>query len=211
MAYSSEQKDELRREIAETCAAHIRKSGLAAVSARALASAMGKTHGWLYYFYPDFDAIVLAANSLTLRMLDERLTEAAEAHRHEPVSDRFLALALAYMRFSQEEPRRWAALFEHQMPEGRELSPEHKAEHYMLFRHVEAPLSEIMPEADQDTLRATARTIYSAVHGVISLSLQGRLDRVPAPLLENQLRLITRAFAKGYAGEAASAAGKGAN
>lgn len=201
MAYSEKQREDIRRHIAEVCAQQIAEKGLQGVSGRSLASVLGKSVGWIYNFHSDFDAIILAANSLTLAELDHHLSATAAGHEGRTVEERFLALALTYLRFSMDNPRRWAALFEHQMPEGRDLSPEHKMEHYILFRHVEAPLAEIMPDADESTLRATARTIYSAVHGVVSLSLQGRLDKVPLELLQDQLRRLTMAFAAGYAAQ----------
>lgn len=197
--HSEQQKAKIVRDIALACAQQIADKGLKAVSSRTLAAEMGKSPAWLYGFYEEgFDSIVLAANSLTLHDLDERLSATAAAHEEESVANRFLALALTYLKFSIENTRRWAALFEHQMPEGRELSPEHKREHYVLFRHIEAPLSEVLPDMDETMLRATARTIYSSVHGIVSLSLQGRLDRVPLALLEEQLRMVTKAFAEGY-------------
>lgn len=199
MAHTDIQKDEIRNQIAEACVSEIAVHGLKAVTARSVAASIGKTHGWLYKYYSDFDAVVLAANSLTLRMLDEQLSACAAKNENESVADRFLALALSYMQFSIEHSKRWASLFEHQMTEGRELSPEHKREHYILFRHVEAPLAEIMKGRSEQELRSTARTIYSSVHGVVSLSLQGRLDKVPVTLLKEQLRLLTSAFAEGYA------------
>jgi AcrR family transcriptional regulator len=199
LAYSERQKEEIEHRIAEVCAAQIAERGLKAVSARSLAAELDKSAGWLYTFYKDFDSIVLAANSLTLRELDVKLSETAAAHEGDGVAERFLALALTYLKFSLDNPRSWTSLFEHQMQEGRELSHEHKIEHYVLFRHVEAPLAEVMPGVDEATLRSTARTIYSSVHGIVSLGLQGRLDRVPLPLLEEQLRMVTKAFAEGYA------------
>ncbi|NTF17054.1 TetR/AcrR family transcriptional regulator [Agrobacterium rubi] len=199
MAHSPQQKDDIRQKITQTCAAQIAEKGLQGVSGRSLAGVLGKSVGYIYNFHDDFDAIILSANSLTLRDLDVQLSQTAADHAEESVSDRFLALALTYLRFSLDNHHRWAALFEHRMPEGRELSASHKLEHYILFRHIEAPLSEIMPDADDATLRATARTIYSSVHGVVALSLQGRLDRVPLPLLEDQLRRLTSAFARGFA------------
>jgi AcrR family transcriptional regulator len=199
LAYSERQKEEIEHRIAEVCAQQIAEYGLKATSARALAAKLDKSAGWLYNFYKDFDSIVIAANSLTLRELDTKLSETACVHEDDGVAERFFALAMTYLKFSIDNTRRWASLFEHQMQEGRELSPEHRIEHYALFRHVEAPLSEVMPGADEATLRSTARTIYSSVHGIVSLSLQGRLDRVPLPLLEEQLRLVTKAFAEGYA------------
>jgi AcrR family transcriptional regulator len=198
MAYSDDQRDEIRGSIAQECFAQIRAGGLSSVSARTLARAMGKSTGWLYNFHPDFDTVVLTANSMTLALLDGRLTAAAESHAGQSVAARFLALALAYMQFSQDETRLWAALFEHRMTEGRTLSDEHKKEHYILFRHIEAPLSEVLPDMPPEELTATARTIYSAVHGIVSLGLQPRLDPVPVPMLKHQLALITRAFAEGY-------------
>lgn len=199
MAYSEQDRSEIRDRIALRCAELIAEKGLSGVSGRSLAAHMKQSVGWIYNFHPDFDAVVLAANSITLRELDERLSHTAREHSGRTVSERFLALALTYLRFSLDNPYRWAALFEHRMPEGRDISLEHKQEHYVLFRHVEAPLSEIMPGIDEITLRATARTIYSAVHGVVSLSLESRLDRVPLETLEDQLRRLTTAFARGFA------------
>ncbi len=202
MARSDQQKADMEELIAVTCAKQIAENGLKAVSARTLAAEMKKSPAWLYTFYKDgFDSIVLAANSLTLHELDQMLSATASGHDGEGVAERFLALALTYLKFSLENTRRWAALFEHRMPEGRALSPEHKREHYILFRHIEAPLSEVRPDMSPEELTATARSIYSAVHGVVSLSLQPRLDPVPVPVLEHQLRLMTRAFADGYRAE----------
>lgn len=207
MAYTEQERTEKREEIARKCAALIADKGLAGVSGRSLAAHMGKSVGWIYNFHNDFDAVILAANSITLRELDHQLSRTAQEHSGETVSGRFLALALTYLHFSVENHHLWAALFEHRLPEGRDLSPEHKLEHYVLFRHIEAPLSEIMPGVDEGTLRATARTIYSSVHGVVSLSLQGRLDKVPLNLLEDQLRRLTTAFAAGYAAQGVPAQG----
>jgi AcrR family transcriptional regulator len=199
MAYTPEQKDETRQRVVDAAVAQIADTGLASLSARTIAKSVGFSAPSLYNYFADFDEIVIAANSRTLALLDERLTATATANADEGVADRFFALALAYMQFTQDEPRRWLALFEHQLPEGRELPPEHKLEHYILFRHIEAPLSEVMPGESVEELRMISRTIYSAVHGVVSLGLQGRLDPVPVPILTEQLRMLTTAFATGYA------------
>lgn len=199
MAYSPEQKEELRQKIVEIATAQIRENGLSALSARTVAKEAGISAGSLYNYFSDFDTIILTVNSSTLHMLDARLSATAAEHADQSVADRFLALALTYLQFSQDETRLWTSLFEHRMAEGRELSPEHKREHYILFRHVEAPLAEVMKGRSESDLRSTARTIYSSVHGVVSLSLQGRLDRVPLDRLKDQLRLLTTAFAEGYA------------
>jgi hypothetical protein len=198
MAYTDNDRMEIRKRIAQACHEQIRRGGLASVKARTLAASLEQATGWIYRFYPDFDAVILAANSLTLSMLDERLSATAEESRGSSVADRFFALALTYMDFSQEEYSLWAALFEHQMPRGRAISNEHKQEHYILFRHIEEPLSEILPHLSPDELRMTARTIYSAVHGVVSIGLQPRLDPVPLPAMKVQLRMLTNAFARGY-------------
>lgn len=198
MAYSEKDRIDISEGIAKECAALIAEKGLSGISGRLLATHMGKSVGWIYNFFRDFDAIVLAANSITLKELDDRLSSTAQETEQRSVADRFHALAMTYLHFSLDHPRTWAALFEHRMPDGRDLSSDHKQEHYDLFRHIEAPLAEIMPNTTPATLRATARTIYSAVHGVVSLSLQGRLDVVPLEVLEDQVRRLTLAFAKGY-------------
>lgn len=140
---------------------------------------------------------MLAANSRFIAKLDAALAEASIPEAS--VAERYVALALTYLRFGLANRRQWAALFEHRMPEGKPLPDEHLLEHLMLFRHVAEPLRELAPSLDEHRRNALARTIYSSVHGIVSLSIETRLGRVPVPELEDQIEFFVRSLVAGLA------------
>ncbi|MNW06195.1 hypothetical protein D3C71_2025550 [compost metagenome] len=65
---------------------------------------------------------------------------------------------------------------------------------------MEKPLAFLRLEMADDERRVLARTIYSAVHGIVHLAMQGRLIALPVPVIEQQLRVITHVLADGLAG-----------
>jgi len=55
------------------------------------------------------------------------------------------------------------------------------------FALMYAPLSKVLPDRDPDQLALIARTMFSAVHGIISLGLEDRMVAVPQDKLKEQL------------------------
>ncbi len=54
-----------------------------------------------------------------------------------------------------------------------------------------------LPDAERALL---ARTLFSAVHGMVVLGLEGRITTVTLPVLRQQVRLVVEAIARGLAG-----------
>jgi hypothetical protein len=57
----------------------------------------------------------------------------------------------------------------------------------------------LLPELDTDARRILARTLFSAVHGVVALGLEEKLVSLPLSDLRNQLAATVRAIAVGRA------------
>jgi AcrR family transcriptional regulator len=178
----------------------ISADGLKSLSIRTIALEMGGASSSMYYHFKDLDELILRVNSRTITALDERLAVAVLASEGLDVSGLFEKLAIAYLHFAIDHPLRFAALFEHRMTGDATIPQWHMEEHYALFRHIERPLASVSASIPEDERRRLARTIYSAVHGIVHLSMQGRLISLPIPQIEQQLRLITRILAGGLAG-----------
>lgn len=176
----------------------IAESGLPGLKARDVAREAGCALGAVYTAFADLDALVLAVNARTLDAMDAHL-RAAAASRPEaegPVA-RVAALAEAYLDYATRHRPRWAALFAHRMAAGREPPGWYAEKQAELFRHVEGPVAALRPGLDGAGVSCLARTLFSAVHGVVSLGLDGKLAPMPEDALRRELRLVAEAVARG--------------
>lgn len=196
-AISQEKLDARKDTIIDAAEALIAETGLSSVSARTVAKAAGCSPSLIYLHFSDFDDVILRANSRFIDKLDAALAESSIPSAS--VTDRYVALALTYLRVGLAHRRQWAALFEHRMTDGKPLPDWHLEEHLRMFRHIAEPLRELAPSMTEEKRNALARTIYSSVHGIVSLSIETRLAEVPVPELEEQLVLFVRALVRGLA------------
>ena len=71
------------------------------------------------------------------------------------------------------------------------------AEQNRIFMLVEEPLCAIKPGLAAGELTQLARTVFSAVHGVVSLGLEQKLSEIPPRRLREQTAGIVTAIAHG--------------
>ena len=72
-----------------------------------------------------------------------------------------------------------------------------------LFSLVEGPLGALRPDLDEAERERFARTMFSAVHGVVILGLDEKLMPLPMPALREQVKQIVAALGTGLAAESA--------
>lgn len=192
-----EKKQAKHREAALAHAvAMIAERGLSGLNAREVAAATGCSVGTVYNLFGNLDGLIVEANSETLKRLDKALT--ASVVPSASPRDRLLALARAYLGFVADNSPAWYAVFEHRLPEGERIPDWHLREHLALFRHVAVPLKELNPKLADVEAASLARSVWSAVHGVVSLGLQDRLSRIPLDVLGGHVETIVGAFVDGY-------------
>lgn len=187
------QRAELLRLAEEAASAE----GIAGFSARAFASRMGISVGGIYNLVGGVDDLILHVASGTLAEMDLELAAAQEGLASP--SDRLVAIASAYLRYASANRGRWSALFEHRMANGEPTPDWAVKEQLRLFRHIVAPLAAILPSRTPAELEMHARTLFSAVHGIVSLGLDRRMIAVPLAELDARLRDFVEAAARGLA------------
>jgi len=162
----------------------------------------GCSVGTIYNVFEHLDELILCVGSRTLAMLDGALAGVQSTSRcrsAEAAVDDLVRLALAYLEFAAAHIVRWRALFEHRMSEARPLPEWYVQQQHALFAQVERPVLTLLPELDTDARRILARTLFSAVHGVVALGLEEKLVSLPLSDLRNQLAATVRAIAAGRA------------
>jgi AcrR family transcriptional regulator len=178
----------------------IAAKGLAGLKTRELAREIGCANGAVYNLVEDMDELILRVGSRTLRRLDASLTEAESAGPCSS-SETLVRIALAYCDFAAGNTELWRALFEHRMEPGKPI-PDWAIEEQMdLFRHIYRPLATLFPERSAEELSVTARSLFSAVHGMVALGLERKLIAVPIEALRSEIATIVRAMVKGLAPE----------
>ena len=188
-------KADLATRLIDAAEGEIAEKGLAGLKARAIAARAGCALGAIYNAFPDLDALVLQVNSRTLRRLGVALAvPESETAMPEAVT---LALADAYAVFALANRRLWSALFEHRLPEGVEIPEWHRQEHEVLISRIGAPLRRLRPDLPAETVALRVRTLFGAVHGVVHLSLLGRLVGLPEAALRGEVAALVTALVIG--------------
>lgn len=172
----------------------VAEGGLPSLRARDLARDAGCALGAIYTVFPDLDALILAVNARTLEDVDAALQAAATC---DDAAAQLATLADAYCAYAAQHRHRWAAIFTHRMTDGRSVPDWYLGVQTRLFRHVEAPLSRLQPDLSPSDLARLARTVFSAVHGVVSLGLDEKLTFMKEDVLREQTRTLADAIACG--------------
>ncbi len=172
----------------------IAESGLDGVKARPLAEAAGCSVGAIYNLFPDLHALVLAVNGRTLDAISAAM--AAVSDGTDP-ADTLVRLADTYLDFAIANGPRWQALFAHRLPAGRVLTDAYEARRLAAFSFIERPLAGLRPDLGEDDRAILARTLFSAVHGMVELGLSRKLGILTVDALREQVRIAVSAIAAG--------------
>jgi AcrR family transcriptional regulator len=200
---SEGRRAQLRERLIAAAERLIEAHGLAGVKARPLAEAAGCALGAIYTVFPDLDALILAVSARTLASLDAHLSRlVAEAGMADSTSGEsarrgLVDLALAYLDFACSHRARWRALFEHRLPQGRSVPEWLVADQARLFGKVESLLAPLVPHLPVGERALLARSLFSAVHGLVLLGLEEKLAAMPIAVLIDQVARIVSAMAKG--------------
>jgi len=177
----------------------IARGGLGGLRARSLAADVGCAVGAIYNVVSDIDALVLLVNARTLAALERHLLESgiAGGERRGDAVAQLVAMASAYLEFASKYGLRWRAVFEHRLPKGEEVPGWYLESQRRLFGYVEAPLRALQPLISAERCALLARSVFSAVHGVVQLGLDEKLQPIPLDVLREQVATITAAVARG--------------
>jgi AcrR family transcriptional regulator len=177
--------------------AAIEATGLANLRARTLAEAAGCSVGAIYGVFPDLDTLVLVVNGRTLDAISAAMRDAGPGSEAATPAQRLVRLANAYLDYAASHRQRWRALFQHRMPEGRPITPSYSEKQVAAFFHIEGPLAEMQPGMGDEQRALLARTLFSAVHGMVELGLDEKIAAMKLPVLRAQIRMIVEAVASG--------------
>jgi AcrR family transcriptional regulator len=178
-------REDLRARLIVSAEARIAQWGLKELRARDVTTDAGCALGALYLAFEDIDALSLEINARTLRKLDAKMNEALAAAQN-PAAQMH-ALAQTYLKFARDHPNLWWALFQFHMANQKQVPDWFSQEQAKLLTQITRPLTALQPSLNQEQLIVRARTLFAAVHGIVSISLENRFVGVPIETLDAEL------------------------
>ncbi len=201
---AAERRSALRTDLIAAAEKTIAAKGVAGLNARDLAEAVGCSLGAIYNVFPHLDAIIFEVNSRTLALFEQFGARRAKAREGIDPAAALVALAEAYLDFAVQNQPRWRALFEHRMASADAMPDSYLADQARLFQLVERPLAALRPDLEDKQRMLFARTMFSAVHGIVSLSLDAKLKSLPVSVLGDQVRAFVGIVGAGLSAAAPS-------
>jgi AcrR family transcriptional regulator len=195
-AATIQRHQDLHDRLVTAAEAALTRSGLANLRARDLAEAAQCSVGAIYGVFPDLDALVLEVNGRTLLAIDAAMRDAGAGA--DPV-EHLVRLAQAYLDFAVGHRPRWAALFAHTLPPNRSVPDWFAERQAAAFSHIETPLAALAPALAEPERALLARSLFAAVHGMVTLGLDEKVAAMPMPTLRAQVRMVVEAVARGLA------------
>jgi len=177
-------REELKASLIKAAAGIMEEEGGRALNARNVTGIAGCALGSLYTAFEDLDDLIVQVNSQTLHHLGEMLSDSVKDI--DDPSAKLKGLAKAYINFSKNNFRLWNALFEYadmtsDVPEW------HQKEQSVLVSFIAEPVGRLSPNLTNEEVMMRSKTLFAAVHGIVSFSVQGRFIGLMQEQLESEL------------------------
>ncbi|WP_027567862.1 TetR/AcrR family transcriptional regulator [Bradyrhizobium sp. URHA0013] len=182
-----------RQQIVEIARGIIAAKGLKSLKVREVADTASCSVGSVYNEFGDFDGVILTVNRETVKALTLRL---GQVPAEDPVRQ-LHGLAATYLEFFATNANLLRSLFEHRMEDDRPYPDDILQMVMDAFALMHAPLVRLLPNADDVQIALLSRTLFSAVHGIISLGLEERMVAVPPQMLRQQVEQFLDAHLAG--------------
>lgn len=172
---SQHKPEELRELILEAAQSIVESGGIAQLSAREVARAIGYAPGTLYNMYENLDEILLRVQ---VRLLDDLDKALAEEVAELAGADAVRRFATRYIEFAYERPRLWGLLHDHRLASAGPAPAWFLEKFNAPMLHLESALGDILGTDDKKELSLAARAIWSSVHGITQISTTNKLGHV---------------------------------
>jgi AcrR family transcriptional regulator len=169
------------------------KEGLEGLQARKVATECDCAVGTIYNHYKGgLTDLILHVNQRTLEKLAVAVDTVGPPDRHPTLEAHIHAMATAYFRFALEHTARWRALAQFRVETTEAIPDWYRKTQAELWQRLETPLQN--RDLDQAEAKRSARMLFSAVHGVVALSLDGKLGQFDCAETHRMLSTVVTAL-----------------
>jgi AcrR family transcriptional regulator len=188
--------DQIRGMALAAAEALVRDKGLAGLSTRNIAKAIGYTSGTLYQAFRNLDDLVLQLNGRTIAGMAQALGEAVDPKAQPGENVRHICRA--YLKFGREHLPQWELLFQRQWPAGFVYPAWYMAEMGKSLVIFERQLAGLLgSKASPHQISMAGRAVWCSMHGIHALYATGRLERLGVGSLDELVEFQIDALLRG--------------
>lgn len=146
----------------------VTSDGLVGLSAREIAKKIGYSAGTLYNVFENLDDLLL---TIQIDMLADATSHMRAVPQVPDHSANLKLLAEDYIDFALSHRRLWNLLFQHHLPDGKDVPNVLHEEVNRIIAIVTSALAPLMPGRDHKDVDRTARVIWAGVHGISAIAV----------------------------------------
>lgn len=183
----------LRTTLVQLAEDQIKDAGLGSLKARPLAAQAGCSVGAIYNVFDDLHGLILEVNARTFKAMGHDI---AQAIPEAAPLEQLIAMAQAYLKFAERNRNTWAALFSLKHVSDTPRPDWYLGEMNSLFELIKSPLSQLKPDLNADDLEMLTRALFSSIHGIVIMGIDGFSGGVPTDKLEKMIAITLQSLAK---------------
>lgn len=183
--------DEMRARAVAAARADVVADGLAGLTARRIAGALGCSVGSLYNLFVDLDDLVL---HVAATVVDDMHHALFDAPLSADPAEALAELALRYVRFAAEQGHLFAMVFEHVPGHERPTPRWHLDRIERLVDAVRAVAAPALAARGGGDPRLDVEVLWAAVHGIATLAQKDKLGFVATTTPEVLVRRLIFTF-----------------
>jgi AcrR family transcriptional regulator len=171
---TEEKRNALRKKLLKAALTRITKHGIKALRARDLAQDAGCSLGAIYNIYDDLDALAFHAKVEIFTQMERQLDHSMRQASAMTPLEQMVRLSKEYFEFATKNTNLWSALFDGHLTDGHDIPPFYRTALARLMGNIQRPLMQLDPTITPHQASLRTRTLFSAIHGIIVLSIQDR-------------------------------------
>ncbi|MBF0445323.1 MAG: TetR/AcrR family transcriptional regulator [Magnetococcales bacterium] len=188
-------RDELFDLILDEAQKIIEEKGVAALTARSIASAIGYSPGTLYNLFANIDEIIMHLNGRTMDDLQQKLQAAVQ--QSSSGRAKLDKLITTYLKYNKTSRQRWNLLFEHRLSPEQTLPKWYKRRLDNLLDLLADTIQTLLPDCGDKEIKHSARVLWSGLYGVCSLVQANSLTEVSASSVDEMARSLIYNYISG--------------
>lgn len=182
--------EEIRKMVLNAAETIIINEGYSALTVRRIAMQIGYTVGSIYMVFANMADLVIHIKANTVDDLTEQLQQIPDCAPDRHIKE----LAKTYLKFAEQNFNRWSMIF---------VRDDNDPEWYqqkidLIFSRVETQFAQLKPSCSKQQSQQAARSLWSGVHGICTLSLTGKQNAAGINDVENDIVLLVESFTGGW-------------
>ena len=192
---SEHSQEEIKEMVLKAAESIVIEEGFSELKVRKVAMEIGYTVGSIYMVFDNMADLIMHVKGKTLDDIDEQLKLLVTDEKAEKIIGQ---LAKSYAAFAEQHYNRWNMVFEHHLAENATVPDWYQKKVDGIFGLIEFQFERLSTSHNEEQRKMAARTLWSGVHGICTLSLTGKMDLLGSNNMNEAVVLLVENFIKGW-------------